>query len=106
MYYMFTILQAKVASDFDGTPFDDNRFKEKFERLYLKMRHMDGFKYLHPRFSMCFEDLTDSLGITDGLYRYKGRRVNKKTNRSGVRVGFIELFQIFQHVHQRILNIS
>ena len=52
IYYMFVILQSKVASSITGTHFDEFRFEEKFEKLYNKIRVMDKNKYLHPRFSM------------------------------------------------------
>ena len=86
MYYMFVILQAKVASTYDGTPFDDARFEEKFVKLYRKIREMDHYKYLHPRFSMCFEELATTFGVLDRPSRYRERQRQQNLRDRDVRV--------------------
>lgn len=85
MYYMFTILQAKVASTYNGIPFDDERFEYKFEKLYRKMREMDKLKYLHPRFSRCFDELAETFGIDYAPPRAR-KQLNKTTGHRDARV--------------------
>ena len=71
LYYMFVILQSKVASSVTGTHFDEFRFEEKFEKLYNKIRDLDKNKYLHPRFSMWFTELADALGLKNKACKTK-----------------------------------
>jgi len=81
MYYMFVILQAKVASSYDGTPFDEVRFQEKFTKIYTKMTEMDKYKYLHPRFSMCFDEILQVFDIPSIKHNYKEKKRNQSHNR-------------------------
>ena len=44
-------------------PFDEDRFLKYFEKLYKKLYAMESIKYLPPKFSRCFKELADTLGV-------------------------------------------
>ena len=43
--------------------FDDVKFHAYFSKFYTKLMEMETIKYLPPKFSKCFPDLTEYLGL-------------------------------------------
>jgi hypothetical protein len=61
---------------------DDNLFFKYFTKLYKRLAGLDKEKYLNPKFSFAFKDLSAHLGIYENPFETQGDDIyiNKNGN--------------------------
>lgn len=48
---------------YNGQPCDEEKFKLLIKKIYKKMFLLERGKFMSPKFSTCFSDLIEILGI-------------------------------------------
>mmetsp|Transcript_3202 Transcript_3202/g.3122 ORF Transcript_3202/g.3122 Transcript_3202/m.3122 type:complete len:89 (-) Transcript_3202:1228-1494(-) len=63
LYNALYLLQLKISKNNRQEQFDENRFRQLFNKLYSKLFLMEDQKYLPPKYSYALRDLAMDFGI-------------------------------------------